>query len=105
MIEVGPEFRLHDDGKRRPGPVKEPPNRCGEIDQPAAALVKDFRFTAAPIALAFIQRLGAAAERLNHHPNVEWFKREVRVTLSSRKSGGLTAQDAALARACDEAAI
>ncbi|MCA9661162.1 MAG: 4a-hydroxytetrahydrobiopterin dehydratase [Myxococcales bacterium] len=70
-----------------------------------AALVKDFRFTAAPIALAFIQRLGAAAERLNHHPNVEWFKREVRVTLSSRKSGGLTAQDAALARACDEAAI
>jgi len=48
--------------------------------------------------LALVDRIGAAAEEANHHPDVTLTYPEVRVTLSSHDVGGITSRDVELAR-------
>ena len=48
--------------------------------------------------LALVDRIGAAAEEANHHPDVSLTYPEVIVTLSSHDVGGLTSRDLDLAR-------
>ena len=48
--------------------------------------------------LALVDRIGAAAEEANHHPDVTLTYPEVRVTLSSHDVGGITSRDVDLAR-------
>ena len=48
--------------------------------------------------LALVNRIGAAAETANHHPDVQLTYTDVIVTLSSHDVGGITSRDLDLAR-------
>jgi 4a-hydroxytetrahydrobiopterin dehydratase len=48
--------------------------------------------------LALVDRIGAAAEEANHHPDISLTYPEVIVTLSSHDVGGITSRDLDLAR-------
>lgn len=70
-----------------------PWNREGE------AIVCEWSFEDFAQALAFVNRVGEAAERANHHPDVllhGWNR--VALTLSTHSQGGLTQADFDLAR-------
>lgn len=66
-----------------------------------AHLVKSFHFDNATDAGAFVGRVGETAEERNHHPHVNWWKRDVRIELWTHKSGGLTIRDFEFAQRCE----
>jgi 4a-hydroxytetrahydrobiopterin dehydratase len=62
------------------------------------SIVRDFEFPDFAAAMAFVQRVGEAAEDANHHPDIllhGWNK--VRLTYSTHSEGGLTGADFAQA--------
>lgn len=68
----------------------------------SAAIAREWRLADFAAALAFVQRVGEAAERANHHPDIllhGWNR--VSLTLSTHSEGGLTAADMRLAAAID----
>lgn len=68
----------------------------------AEAIVRHRTFPDFAAALAFVDAVGAAAERANHHPDIllhGWNK--VTLTLSTHSQGGLTQADFELAREID----
>lgn len=59
---------------------------------------KEFQFKDFQRALDFVNQIGAAAENLNHHPNIfihSW--NQVRITISTHDMGGVTQKDIQLA--------
>jgi 4a-hydroxytetrahydrobiopterin dehydratase len=54
--------------------------------------------------LAFVDRVGAAAEEANHHPDVTLTYPAVHIKLSSHDAGGVTDRDIALARTINQIA-
>ena len=62
---------------------------------------KEYRFKDFAEALAFVNRLGEAAEAQGHHPDVFLTWGRVKVTLSTHSAGGLTASDFKLAARAD----
>jgi 4a-hydroxytetrahydrobiopterin dehydratase len=64
-------------------------------------MVKEFRFGGFPDAIAFVVRLGMAAEVANHHPDLDIRYNRVRVALSTHSEGGITEKDFALAAEAD----
>lgn len=56
-----------------------------------------FTFPGFPDAVAFIARLVAPAEALDHHPDVDLRYNRVTVTLTTHDSGGITEHDLTLA--------
>ncbi len=74
-----------------------------EWSQRPDVLERDFEFDDFAGAIEFVNRVAAAAEEVNHHPDIfvhGWNK--VRLTLSTHSEGGLTDADYALARRIDE---
>ena len=68
----------------------------------ADALEREFAFDDFAAALAFVNRVGEAAEAANHHPDIllhSWNK--VRLTLTTHDEGGLTDKDRSLAQTID----
>ena len=63
--------------------------------------MKEFRFGGFPDAIAFVVRVGMAAEVANHHPDLDIRYNRVRVALSTHSEGGLTEKDFALAAEAD----
>ncbi len=62
-------------------------------------MTKEFQFKDFKQALDFINKIGADAEGMNHHPDIflhSWNK--VKLTLSTHSEGGLTAKDISLAQ-------
>jgi 4a-hydroxytetrahydrobiopterin dehydratase len=71
----------------------------------SACIVRDWSFDDFASALAFVGRVGGAAEAAGHHPDIllhGWNK--VRLTLSTHSEGGLTEADFALAATVGELA-
>ena len=68
------------------------------------AIQKTYKFKDFEAAFAFMTKVAAKAEEMNHHP--EWFNvySTVEVTLSTHDAGGVTELDITLARFMDEAA-
>lgn len=67
------------------------------------AIEREWGFADFAKALAFVNRVGAAAEEAGHHPDIllhGWNK--VRLTLSTHSQGGLTQADFDLARTIDQ---
>jgi 4a-hydroxytetrahydrobiopterin dehydratase len=62
------------------------------------AIRRTFAFKGFPEAVAFIQRLVAPAEAMDHHPDVDLRYNKVIVTLSTHSAGGITGLDLELAR-------
>jgi 4a-hydroxytetrahydrobiopterin dehydratase len=67
-------------------------------DDQLVATVKLADFKAA---LAFVNAVGAAAEAVDHHPDIDIRWNTVTLTLSTHSAGGLTVLDLALAAAID----
>jgi 4a-hydroxytetrahydrobiopterin dehydratase len=61
-------------------------------------LMKTFSFPSFPAAIVFVQRVADAAERANHHPDIDIRYSKVTLKLSTHDAGGLTFRDTALAK-------
>jgi 4a-hydroxytetrahydrobiopterin dehydratase len=64
-------------------------------------LMKTFEFKHFRESLAFVNRVGSAAEEAGHHPDIDIRYNRVTLTLSTHDEGGLTAKDFALALKAD----
>ncbi len=64
-------------------------------------LVREFVFADFVAAIAFVNRLAAAAESAGHHPDIDIRYNRVRVALVTHDAGGITQKDVALAHAAD----
>lgn len=67
-----------------------------------AVLKARFRTGDFATGLALVDRIGAAAEAANHHPDLRLSYPELLVTLSSHDVGGITSRDLELARTISE---
>lgn len=65
---------------------------------------KDFKFADFMQAMAFVNRVAAAAELMNHHPDIEIKYNKVEMSLSTHSEGGVTDKDFELATKIDNAA-
>ncbi len=61
------------------------------------ALVKTYQFATFPQGIAFVNRVAEAAERGNHHPDLDIRYTRVVCALSTHDAGGITEKDVALA--------
>ena len=66
------------------------------------AIEREFKFKDFNAAFGFMTRVALYAEKADHHP--EWFNvySRVRITLTTHDADGLSARDAAMARAIAE---
>jgi 4a-hydroxytetrahydrobiopterin dehydratase len=65
------------------------------------SLVRQFVFPDFSKALEFVNKVGAEAEVMGHHPDIEIHYNKVRLSLVSHDAGGLTNRDFKLAAAID----
>ena len=68
-------------------------------------IVREWKFDDFAAALAFVNRVGDAAEEANHHPDIllhGW--NNVKLSLTNHSAGGLTAVDCEMAGRFDELA-
>jgi len=66
-------------------------------------LLRTFELPSFREAIAFVGRVADAAEREDHHPDIDIRYRRVTLRLSSHDTGGLTSRDPKLAALADEA--
>src|SRR5580704_6489268 len=66
-----------------------------------AALVRAFEFPDFSAALGFVVRVGLAAEKKDHHPDVELGWGKARVLWTTHDAGGITSLDLELATITD----
>lgn len=74
----------------------------GEWRLEGEAIVRELRFEDFAAAIAFVNRVAAAAEQAGHHPDIlvhGWNR--VRLTLSTHSAGGVTGSDLELAARLD----
>ncbi len=64
-------------------------------------LRRTFVFTSFPEAIAFVVKVAFAAEKADHHPDIDVRWRRVTLALTTHDSGGLTTRDFTLAREAD----
>jgi 4a-hydroxytetrahydrobiopterin dehydratase len=67
------------------------------------ALAKTFTFTKFADGIAFVRRVAAAADEMNHHPDIDIRYTKVVLTLSTHSAGGITQLDLNLANAVEAA--
>ena len=61
------------------------------------ALAKTFKLRTFPAAIELVNRVADAAERANHHPDIDIRYTAVTFTLSTHDAGGITQKDIDLA--------
>lgn len=64
-------------------------------------LSKEYSFPDFASALAYVNRVGAAAEARNHHPDIYLTWGKVKINLSTHSAGGVTDADFSLASECE----
>jgi 4a-hydroxytetrahydrobiopterin dehydratase len=74
--------------------VIDVPAGWAEVD---GALEREFEFADFAEALAFVNRVGAAAEEANHHPDVEMHWNRVKLRWWTHVTGSITDRDRELA--------
>ena len=73
------------------------------MDASARSISREFVFADFVQAFGFMTQVALAAERANHHPEWRNVYNRVHITWTTHDAGGLTANDMALAKFCDEA--
>ena len=68
------------------------------------SLVKTFTFAKFLDGIGFVDRVALAAEKLDHHPDLDIRYTKISATLSTHSSGGITGLDVKLAREMDQLA-
>lgn len=66
------------------------------------ALRRRFRFETFPEALHFVARIGALAEKADHHPDIDIRYRVVRLALRTHDVSGISLKDFSLAAAIEK---
>ena len=66
------------------------------------SLVKTFAFPTFMAGITFVDRVAVAAEKMDHHPDLDIRYTKISVTLSTHSAGGITGNDVALAREMDQ---
>ncbi|MEX1045266.1 MAG: 4a-hydroxytetrahydrobiopterin dehydratase [Chthoniobacterales bacterium] len=79
--------------------------RALEWTSNGSAITRTFKFADFAAALDFVNNVGAAAEKANHHPDIVIRWNKVTLTLSTHSEGGLTALDFELASTLDRLAL
>jgi 4a-hydroxytetrahydrobiopterin dehydratase len=64
-------------------------------------IIKTYECASFPAAIAFVVQIGFAAEKANHHPDLDIRWRKVKVALTTHDAGGLTQKDLDLAQAIE----
>lgn len=67
----------------------------------AGMLQRTFDLPTFPKAMEFVQKVGARAEQMNHHPDIDVRWKKVTLRLVTHDAGGLTELDTGLAAECD----
>jgi 4a-hydroxytetrahydrobiopterin dehydratase len=62
------------------------------------SLVKTFSFPTFMEGIVFVDRVALAAEKMDHHPDLDIRYTKISATLSTHSAGGVTENDVALAR-------
>jgi 4a-hydroxytetrahydrobiopterin dehydratase len=65
------------------------------------AIVKTFKFGKFAEGIAFVQRVAAEADKMDHHPDIDIRYTKIRVALSTHDAGGITGMDTKLAAQID----
>ena len=65
------------------------------------ALVKTFTFPRFADGIAFVDRIAIAADRMNHHPDIDIRYTKILISLSTHDAGGITDNDITLAKEID----
>ena len=65
------------------------------------AITRGFKFADFTEAFAFMTRIALHAEKADHHPEWSNVYNRVNITLTTHDAGGLSARDAAMARAIE----
>lgn len=65
------------------------------------SIEKRYEFADFAEAMGFVNRVAEAAEKANHHPDIEITWNKVKLTLSTHSEGGLTRKDMTLAAELD----
>jgi 4a-hydroxytetrahydrobiopterin dehydratase len=65
------------------------------------AIVKRYTFKAFQDGIRFVDRVAAAADAADHHPDIDIRYTTVTMALSTHSAGGLTAKDVAMAAEID----
>ena len=68
------------------------------------ALRQKFTLKTFPAAIELVNRIARAAEKANHHPDIDIRYNVVEIVLSTHSAGGITEKDFALARQIDDLA-
>ena len=79
--------------------MKDLPSGWLEVN---GALEREFQFTDFAEALAFVNRVGAAAEAANHHPDIEIHWNRVKLRWWTHVTGSITDRDRELAAQTSE---
>jgi 4a-hydroxytetrahydrobiopterin dehydratase len=64
------------------------------------AIRRKFEFEGFMGSVGFVNRVARAAERADHHPDIDIRWNKVILTLSTHSEGGLTSKDFSMARQC-----
>lgn len=67
-------------------------------------LVKTFTFDRFARGIAFVDRIAVAADKMNHHPDIDIRYTKILITLSTHDAGGITTSDLKLAKEIEEVA-
>jgi len=64
-------------------------------------LVREWKFADFVAAMAFVNQVAEAAEKAQHHPDIDIRYNRVRLGLVTHDAGGITAKDVEMARTLD----
>ncbi len=70
----------------------------------ASVISRTFEFADFVVAMKFVNAVARAAEKANHHPDIDIRWNKVRLALTTHDAGGLTEKDFALATKADQLA-
>ena len=73
------------------------------LDAEAGAITREFVLADFMQAFAFMTQIAIAAEKHNHHPEWSNVYNKVRITWTTHDVQGLSSNDIAMARLCDQA--
>ena len=66
----------------------------------ARTITREFQFEGFMDAVGFVIRVARAAEKADHHPDIDIRWNRVTLALTTHSEGGLTAKDFSMARQC-----
>jgi 4a-hydroxytetrahydrobiopterin dehydratase len=78
-----------------------PLSKSGDWREVDGALEREFRFADFAEALAFVNRVGEAAETANHHPDIEIHWNRVKLRWWTHVADAITDRDREMARRTD----